>query len=189
MKYLLLIFTAVFGLTFVACSDDDAEATIDADLYLDGINNTAPFFDPGTYQCAARFKQADLSDFQGKNLISVEYFILNMPTKCTIKIFDGSSPLQPGNLLYSRDVTSTTSASSWNLHPVEESLTIGSSDLWLCVEVEHATRTNSIGCDFGPAQADGDWIHTVTDTVWETYRERTENVVSINWNIRGHVEE
>jgi hypothetical protein len=46
----------------------------------------------------------------------------------------------------------------------------------------------TIGCDAGPAVANGDWIVSSVDNDWKTYRDFTNATVSINWNIRGQVE-
>ncbi|NBC09496.1 MAG: hypothetical protein GVY26_20080, partial [Bacteroidetes bacterium] len=48
-------------------------------------------------------------------------------------------------------------------------------------------QQQSIGCDAGPNQSNGDWLYDSNDSQWLPYTDRTPE--SINWNIRGELTE
>ncbi len=183
MRHLAFIILAI-SLAFTACDKDEI---IDADLYHDGPNNTAPFFDPGIYEAAARFTSNEMSQFSGKQLEVFEFFILNLPTACEIRVYGEGTNNEPGPLLTSADVTNVINSNSWNNLTLSTPVPLDGSEIWLAVRLTHGQRTNSIGCDSGPADSDGDWTFSDDDNEWKSYRERTSQQVNINWNIRGQV--
>ncbi len=181
---LLMICLVGFLLLTAACGKDDENLP---DFQYDRGSNTAPFFEPGTYEAAARFTPVQTGPFEGEKLTDIEFFIVNLPTSCEVKVYGQGTPTTPGDLLYSAAVTGNISANNWNTHTLSTPVNITSEDLWLVVRVIHDSRTNSVGCDPGPAVSNGDWLlDEAGDGEWLTYRARTADVVNINWNIRGY---
>ena len=185
MKKLLFLFLGL-SLVFTACKKDDEEI-IDADLHYDTANQSAPFLEAGVHEAAARFTANQTRALQGRNLIEVDYYLLEMPAKVEVRVFGMGTADEPGNLLYTKDVTSTSNGSSWNTHVLDTPVEILGEDLWVCVKVLHNSRINSVGCDVGPANNNGDWTFSDSDNDWKSLRDRTEQNVNINWNIRGKV--
>jgi len=170
-----------------ACSKEDENLP---DFQYDRDNNTAPFFEPGTYEAAARFTPAQTNPFSGSTLTDIEFFILNLPDECEVKVYGPGTATSPGDLLYSANVGASLNSNSWNTHTLDKPIAITGEDLWLSVRVIHGSRTNSIGCDLGPAKSNGDWyFEEVGNGEWLTYRTYTQEIVNINWNIRGYASE
>ncbi len=186
MKNILSI-ALLFALMLSACQSDDDGPFANGLIHYDGENNTAPNLDPGEYEAAARFPANMLADFAGKRIIEIDYFMGFRPAACEIKIYSGSSNDQPVDLLYSANVTNGISETSWNTHSITRDLPIANEDIWVSVAFRHDIRMQSIGCDFGPAQGDGDWLFQLNDNEWRTFLDRT-TTESINWNIRMQLE-
>ncbi len=185
-----LFFFLFVSLLIVSCGSDDdsAEPIINADLHYDGLNQTAPVLPAGTYDLAARFTNSETNDFVGKGLEEVEFFLLNQPVSCEVRIFDGGTTSEPGTLVYSQEI-SNLQTNTWHQHTLTTPVEITGGDLWICIRVEHDADTQSLGCDFGPANSNGDWISSDTNTSWQSFRSFTNQEANINWNIRGQVSE
>ena len=181
-----LLYLLAFALTLTACSED--EEPLRSILHYDGDNQTAPFLDVGEHEAAARFTASQTATYQGQNLIEVEFYLLNIPSLCEVRVYGENADDEPGNLLYSADVTSSISANHWNTHTLSTPVEITGDDLWISIRLVHNSEINTIGCDFGPAQENGDWIISTSDNAWRTFRDVTSNQANINWNIRGYVE-
>lgn len=184
-KLLFLLFVYLFTIT--ACQDE--ENPITADFHYDGENVSAPFLEPGVWEAAARFPSSTTSEFQGKSLEEVEFYILERPDACALHIYGEGTDRLPGNLLYSASLTNGINANSWHIHPLDTPLPITGEDLWITIIVTHNSEMASVGCDDGPANNDGDWTYFSEDGEWFALRTRTGNQVNINWNIRGYVGE
>ncbi len=184
MKKILFFLLAVSFLSFGCKNGDDAD---DRTLSYDGDNNISPFLVADVYQTAARFPSSVTTPFQGRMLEEVEFYLLDVPSTCAVLIYGEGTADEPGNLLYSRDVTSSVNVSSWNSHTLNTPVEITGEDLWICLEVTHPQEIRSVGCDFGPAVSNGDWIFSGANGQWETLRDFTDGEVDINWNIRGIV--
>ncbi len=187
MKNLAFILVLACVATFFSCKDDDG-SNITADLFYDQGENTAPFFDAGVHLAAARFPRSLTSSFDGQNLTKVEFYLVNTPSNCKIRIYDEGTSEQPGTQLYEADVTNTASPNAWNTHDLTETIGISNKDLWIAVEVTHNDSRNTIGCDVGPADPNGDWVLEGSEISWLSYRSFTNDLVNINWNIRGYAE-
>ena len=183
MKKLSFLFLS-FVLLFTACKKDDIAV---AEFYYDGENSSAPYLDAGTYDMAARFTANSTRKYEDRLLKEVEFYFLAKPAKIEVRIFGQGTATEPGDLLYSKDVTTEVSASSWNRHELDTPVRIKGEDLWICIRVVHNSRTTSLGCDVGPANKNGDWIMSHSDNQWTSYRDYTDQNVNINWNIRGHL--
>jgi hypothetical protein len=183
MKNLSFIFFGLSLICFVSCNDD----LPDADLAYDSENADAPFLLAGTYQACARFTSAETSTLSGTPLSSIDYYFANLPQRAEVKVFGEGTTTSPGDELYSSNVT-LASNTGWNTHQVAGEVEITGGDIWICLELLHDSEINTIGCDAGPADPDGDWLFSDLDNEWQSFRQRTNQNVSINWNIRANVE-
>ena len=183
MRKTLLLLSAVL-LVLSACKKND-DNTFENVLNYDGDNATAPFLPGGAHEAAARFTAAEVAEFVGRELIEVSFYISNLPQSCEIRIYDEGDRDAPGTLLYSASVSNSLSANSWNTHELVNPIAINGDDFWINIRVVPGGSQQSIGCDSGPADPNGDWILLSTGGSWETYRQLANE--SINWNIRGKV--
>lgn len=174
------------SLFFMSCKDDNDGVV---ELRYDGDNFSAPALPVGTFDAGQRFASTLVDNYVGRKLIEVEYYIQDKPADCEILIYGEGTNVSPGTLLYSKNVDSETSANSWNTHIIGEDLTIQNEDLWIVVRLVHTSEIRSMGCDQGPASANGDLMLGEGETEWKTYRELSGNVVDVNWNIRGIIAE
>jgi len=182
MKKILFI---LLGLAFLAISCQDDPIVIDADLHLDGVNFSAPVFDPGTHSYAVRFSGGFTTEFTGREINEVEFYLADIPNQVIVKVLGEGTSSLPGNLLYEADVTSEVVANSWNQHSLSDAVPLFGDDTWIAIEISQSNRIATIGCDEGPAVVGGDWINT---TGWETFRDFSGGE-SINWNIRANLSE
>jgi len=184
MKKFLLFFLSI-ALFATACKDDDDDTA--SRLNLDGANQASPLLDVASWQAGARFTGAETSEFTGLRLTQVEYYFVNVPAGSDLIIYGPGVNNRPGDVLYSASIGSSLRSSSWNTHRLSTPIDITGEELWITVGLVHDAPFQSIGCDAGPAQEGGDWLFSSTDGEWRTYRDRTGE--SVNWNIRGIVEE
>lgn len=154
-------------------------------LRYDGSNANAPNLPSATYEAAARFRAAETSALPGGELIEVEFHIAFLPASATVKVYDEGTPTSPGPLLYSADVTASLTQDTWARHALATPVMISGDDLWIAIEFTHALSQRVIGCDPGPAVADGDWLYSSADGMWTPFSQRF--AISVNWNIRGIV--
>ena len=184
MRYLSLFF--LFGLlALTACNDDEAVAA-DNILNHDGPNATGPVLDNGTYEFAVRFDQNDFDEVEGSRLTAVQAFIGVLPQSVRYLVSsDGADGTEPGDVLFDFDATDDIVAQQFNQVNLTNPIPLDQ-PLWLSVVVQHDARQQSVGCDSGPRETDGDWLYRSDDQLWRTYVDRTNE--SVNWNIRGVVE-
>lgn len=180
-----ILFLSVLAVMALSCNNDNDDNA--ADLFLDRGLNDAPFLDPGEYIAAARFSANTMSEFQGRKLEGIEYYLINKPTQAEVRVYQGSNGNEPENLVYSASVTLEMDAESWNLHSPSSDINLTGEDLWIAIRLVHANRDQTIGCDPGPAVTNGDWFSGDGEGDWQTFRNFTNDEVNINWNIRGHV--
>ncbi len=182
-KYAFLFCCLVLMMS--ACKDDnDDNSNL---LFHDGANVTGPLLQAATWQAAARFTPAETAEFSGLRLTQVEYFMGLAPAEADVFIYGPGVNNQPGDLLYQASITNSINQTSWNTHRITTPIDITGEEIWIAINLLHSDDQQSIGCDAGPAAADGDWLFSSIDNQWRTYRDRTGE--SINWNIRGIVEE
>ena len=179
----LLLLLGLF--TFTACDDDEPLPT-DNILNLDGPNATGPELDQGTYEFAVRFDQNDYDAVDGTTLSGIQVFVGQRPASIRFLVSsDGANGTEPGDILFDFDATADIEVQQFNQVNLSQTFPLDQ-PLWLSVVVEHDQRQQSIGCDSGPRNADGDWFYRGDDQQWRTYADRTNE--SVNWNIRGVVE-
>lgn len=154
-------------------------------LHHDGDQFSSPQLVPATYEAAARFTAADLNGLQDGDLTRVRFYINSIPTTCMVKVYGDSGGDMPGALLYSADVTASLKANDWNSHTLANPVPIPNGDLWIAIEFTHPGFLQTIGCDAGPTETNGDWLYSSADGNWTPFGTRL--AISINWNIRGIV--
>jgi hypothetical protein len=153
----------------------------------DGVNfNTIGLTSGGTFQVAARFPASVTGPYTGYNLTQMEIYIGDIPTNCTLKIYDQGTSVTPGTLLLSQDVTSSLVSASWNILTLSSPVPITGSDIWVGYEVTHAAGMYPAGTDDGPAVVDGDWIYN--GGVWSRLSVIAPTL-NYNWNIHAFLEE
>ena len=183
--YCLSLLTIIFA---ASCGgEDDNGTTLPTLLSYDGDNATGPILPPGQHEAAVRFPSSFLEDYIGRSIIETSFFIGVLPAGCILKIYGEGSSSGPGSLLLEADVSDDIVAGAWNQLNITTPIEITGEDIWISVELIHNQSQQSIGCDAGPNQANGDWLFLSTDNNWEPYTARTGE--SINWNIRARVSE
>jgi len=156
-------------------------------LHYDGSNLTAPRLPGNTYEAGAMFPAAEVARFEGRDLIEIQFFILNAPKSCTVKLYKGTFQGEPNELIFSESVTNVLEANKWNYLELDTPIKLEAADLWICVEFSHDGTQATLGCDPGPAHENGDWLFDEADGNWASLRSRTGSQISINWNIRGRI--
>ncbi|MCB0592654.1 MAG: hypothetical protein H6557_28025 [Lewinellaceae bacterium] len=176
-------------LAFSACQKNDEPPVPSGEnvLNYDGPNATGPLLAAGEYEAAARFPAVETNPYEGKRLTEVTWFMGILPSSCKVRIYGPGSGDEPGQLLYSADVTDRVQVPSWNTHELRDPILIEGQELWISIAFTHPAQQQSIGCDSGPNVAGGDWLFSSNDNQWITYVQRTGE--SVNWNIRGIVGE
>jgi hypothetical protein len=178
-------------LAITACQDDEDDTgpnPSENELRYDGPNATGPLLEAGTHEAAVRFPANYLQDFQGRELEVINFFLGQLPAACEARVYEGSTAEdEPETMIYSFDLSTLVEAPSWNRLTLTNPIVIGEEDLWLSIVLTHDQEQQSIGCDTGPNQPNGDWLYKSTDGQWRPYTERTSE--SVNWNIRGELSE
>ena len=187
--FLSTLLIAVFLLT--ACEETPISTGPDilspfVALRYDGVNNDAPLLPAATYEAAIKFPKEDIDDLRGGKLVEVYYFVKDLPTSSTIKIYQKTVSGDPDELVYSEVTTSDLLPRGWNKHILKSSVEITDEDLWIAVKFTHSSQIGSIGCDRGPAVTNGDWLKDSADDLWIPLTQRAG--ININWNIRGVVD-
>jgi len=185
-KYLYLI---LIGLFMVSCGDDDCcdVAPEDTLLNYDGDNFTAPTLPPGDYVFATRLPATTINRLSGQSIKSVQVYMYNVPTGIELVIYNESGNL-PSSELYSQDVTATLSPNGWNTINLTTPYAVDGTSLWVGFDLNiNNSPLQSVGCDQGPANPNGDWLYDGTDDQFIRFANRVND--SVNWNIRVTVGE
>lgn len=179
-----VLFFLLLSIFAFSCEDDD---DLTADLFYDRGENDAPALNAGEYLAAVRFPASEMAQFQGRNLEGVEYYLQELPNQAEVRVYQGGTGSEPGTLIYSKSLTTEMERDSWNLHTPDTDVELTGEELWIAVRIVLNDVAATVGCDVGPATADGDWFNADSNNQWETFRSFTGGDVNINWNIRGHV--
>lgn len=185
MKKALFILLAIvlFG---TGCEEDNPTLP-EPDLNYDGPNQSAPFLPDGTHEAAVRFPASETGLFTGQELTAVDFFLQSVPFQTIVRIYGEGTDSSPGQLLHEQNLSTGVTPNSWNRYNLTTPVPITGEDLWISVLVEHNERLASIGCDPGPAVANGDWLLAESRNNWTTLRQYSNQGIDINWNIRGFV--
>ncbi len=184
LSLLLLVCTLIFA---TSCKDDDDTNPDETILSYDGDNFSGPLLPAGTNEAAILFPASTMAQHVGKRLTQVEYYMGAQPAGASVIVSGPGTNSTPGSIIYDADVTNSIRFPEWNTHTLANPIEIDGTDLWISVGLLHNNQQQSIGCDSGPNNANGDWLYQEVDNTWETYIDRTDE--SINWNIRGILEE
>lgn len=190
----------LMALVAIACNKDDDEPETPQTqnfapsvgegligLHYDDFNTDAPQMEPGTYEKGARFTQSQLTSVTDGRLVQIQYFMVEKPTTAQLRVYkSGSGSDGPADMVYSENVLPEMQRNSWNVHTLSDSVFIDSETLWITMRYQISSTGKYLGCDPGPANANGDWIFELAEQNWERFIDRTGT--NINWNIRGVVE-
>ena len=182
--YIILFITSVCTLS---CEEETVEVSLEYErlIHYDGVNVSAPQIPQGLHESSIRFERRDLLNYQGRTLESVQFYISYVPNDLTLRIYKNErANNEPQSLLYEAEIIGSL-ASSWNTYNLTENLIIDDSELWISLRYSLQETQRVIGCDAGPAFVNGDWEYSGMEDNWSTFRARTNNQISINWNIRG----
>lgn len=180
-KILYLLTMMVFIL--VSCQDDDNSINY---LQYDGDNSTSPNLPAGTYELAARFPTSITRLYAEQALSSIEFLVYDVPETLDVVIY-GSGPSAdiPGPIVHEALLTGI-GANSWNVYELDEPIILDNSELWISIRFTTNNSSQTIGCDAGPRNPNGDRMFTANNNTWQTFQDFS-NGESINWNIRGVV--
>jgi len=181
IKYLLVMFLAI---GMMACSDnDDCCDVTDEETLLnyDSDNANAPNLPAGEYVFAIRLPLTLLNRLAGQNIRSVSVFMYDIPSEVDLVIYDESSNL-PSRELFNQDVTTSLSPDGWNTINLSSPFEVTGETLWVGLDIDNAQMMQSIGCDLGPANVNGDWLFDGADGEFIRFTNRVND--SVNWNIR-----
>lgn len=158
-------------------------------LNYDGDNLTAPLLPAGIYEAGVRFTPPELIGLDGKTLSQVILYMQDIPVAATIRVFEGSTNGAPETLLSSQGIRSDLEAFNWNQIFLTSPTEIDADkDLWITFRFELGQESQTLGCDPGPANENGDYLFENTDNLWQKLSVRTGGGIDINWNLRAVVE-
>ena len=181
LKYFLLV---LFGILFLACSDDnDNEPDGTNVLNYDGDNFTAPTLASGLYEFAVRFPSIITRNVDGRQIEQVSFYLYDIPNALYINLSPDLTPTLPGDIVNTQRVGNL-QANSWNTVTLDTPYLLDGSPVWIGIEVDLPQQMQSVGCDAGPANGNGDWLYDEDNREWATFSARTNNNESVNWNIR-----
>ncbi len=181
----ILSFFFFYLIGIQSCNDEeDPNIDLNNELHYDTNNNSAPDLLEGVHESAIRFESRDLLPYQSRTLSAVKIFIAHVPTDLTLRIYTDGRSNTPGNLLYEAALVGVKS-NQWNVIELTSGLIIGNDGLWISLRFSLNETQRVIGCDRGPAFINGDWAFNQYDNNWRSLRNRTNNQLSVNWNIRA----
>ena len=185
-KYILL-----FSILSLATScGDDVDCCItgveDEVLNYDGDNATAPQLPPGNYNFSMRLPSTTLSRYEGQSVKAVSFYMFDVPSSAILTIYDDQVS-EPGTLIASEDVTNLLATDGWTTIEFGSPITIDGSGLWVGLDVSLDNVMQTVGCDAGPGNVNGDWLYDGADGEFIRFEDRLGE--SINWNIRVTVGE
>ena len=183
LSLLLLLCTLIFA---TSCNDDETNPG-ETVLRYDNGEDTGPLLPAGINEAAVLFPASTMAEHVGKRLTQIEFLIGQQPAGASVIVSGPGTDSQPGPIIYDADVTNAIQIGEFSRHFLASPVTIDGTDLWISVGVFHDAVQQSIGCDSGPNVINGDWLYQETDNTWQTFTDRTNE--SINWNIRGILEE
>ena len=178
----------LFGLMLLLAACGGDERSLETSLRYDGDNFNAPLLPPDTYETAARFPANITSDYIGQTLTQVSYFMVASPLQTTLKIYSGGTSSVPGQVVYEATLTGMITQNAFNAHVLSTPLEITGDDLWLSIRFRLNRGLQTIGCDQGPRDNNGDLMYQESTGTWTNFNDFTDGE-SINWNIRGVVGE
>ncbi|MBT8219981.1 MAG: hypothetical protein KJP00_09150 [Bacteroidia bacterium] len=176
-----LTFLLFFALILCACDKDEDSINY---LQYDGDNASSPILPAGTYELAARFPASITRLYDGQALSSIEFLVYEVPLSLEVVIYGpGANADIPGPIIHEA-LLSGVGRDSWNIYELDTPIILGNSELWISIRFTTNASEQTIGCDAGPRNANGDRMYTQNDNTWQTFLDFAPGE-SINWNIRG----
>ncbi len=185
-KYILLI--SIIFLAISCSEDDNGEPQGSNVLNYDGDNFTAPTLQTGLYEFAVRFPSIITRNVEGKQINQISFYLYESPGQMYINISPDLTPSLPGDIVYSQQVTNFRN-NSWNTISLNDPFPLDGNPVWIGIEVNFEGQIQTVGCDAGPANGNGDWLYDEENKEWETFSNRTNQNESVNWNIRAILSE
>jgi hypothetical protein len=177
----------IFSIAMISCNKDDDGFQFDpAVMHYDGVNATAPFLPAGKVELAAQFKSDAMTFYAGKKIDAVQLFIFEKPAEASLVIYGKGNGSNPGNVLYTQDISSDLEDNDWNIIELDSAFTLPSDEIWISLLMPESGGVQVLGCDAGPTISGGDWMYEDSDKEWRTFFERN-TVDRINWNIRASI--
>ena len=187
MKFKSILFILILALVAFSCGDDENEIPSDRTiLSYDGENLTAPTLPDGLFEFAVRFPPNLTRNVEGRNIEQVSFYLYDAPAQMYLNISTDVSPSLPGQILNTQMINNPR-PNSWNTVTLNDPFPIDGSAIWVGIEVTLNQTMQTVGCDAGPANSNGDWLYEETDQSWDTFRNRTGE--SVNWNIKAIISE
>lgn len=126
---------------------------------------------------------AMLSNLKGMKISSVDVYIGSVPLNTSIVIYGQGKQTKCGEIIVKKKFKGT--KQSWNHVVLDEPVEIGTTDLWIGVEMNYMTSTGYyIGVDQGPATVGfGDLVNIGGDTWWSM----ADLGLNYNYCIRANV--
>lgn len=188
MKNFFLIFLALGALLVSGCGNDDDDNNGnnagEVELRHDGPNLTGPTLPAGQHEFLVQFDADEISQYQGRTLDRIEFFLGQLPSAVGVAVLTGDDPNFPDNEVYFQDITNRITTTGWQTHRLADLVEVTDRDLWFSIIVVHDQTQQSVGCDEGPRQPGGDWLLRETDQDFITFADAVPGE-SVNWNIRG----
>ena len=182
-----LLYLVIFGLFIASCGGDEEEIPNDRTiLSYDGENLTAPTLPEGLFEFAVRFPPNLTRNVEGRSIEQVSFYLYDAPAQMYLNISTDFTTSVPGDILNTQMI-SNPRPNSWNTITLDEPYPIDGGAIWVGIEVNLDRTMQSVGCDAGPANANGDWLYQEIDQTWDTFRGRTGE--SVNWNIKAIISE
>ena len=183
----LFVLLASLTFCFASCSEDKLpEGPDDFTLRYDSPNVTSPNLPSGQYQLAALYPAAVTTPLSGQSITEIAFFLFELPNTCEIRIYGSGTPNEPGAPIYSANILNDIRKDRWNYHTLSTPVPLDGEDIWVAIRFSHTSDQQTIGCDAGPRNINGDWSFFSADNQWQTFRARTG--ADVNWNIRCKIQ-
>ncbi len=154
----------------------------------DGINSIGiGLTDGGVFEGAIRLTPSELAGFDEWNITKIKFFHQEIGMHSgKVKIYANGSLTSPGTLITSEPYIVT--GADWHEITLSNPVIINASeDIWISVEVTHASDEYPLGVDIGPAvDYKGDWLSMDNGLTWG---ELQDYGIDRNWNIWAMIEE
>lgn len=186
MRYyiFLLMMAVTLMVTFNSCGDDADCCDVtpeDTLLNYDGPNATAPNLPPGNYSFAIRLPSTLINRLAGQSLKSVNFYLYDRPVDAILVVYNEVNG-RPFEAIYTQNITNAISTQGWNSINLDAPVSITGSSVWVGIDVSLNSVQQTIGCDAGPGNVNGDWLYDGADEEFRRFADRVGD--SINWNIR-----
>ena len=173
-------------LSLTACGDDDSGSGDPYILSYENGPDNAPALGPGTHVLLARFPSDYLQNNIGKKLNEIELYVDLGAVAYNALVLGPNSATAPGTELARIDFTNRVNDRKWYIIDLNDPIEITGEDIWIGVEVVHNQSAQTVGCDAGPRNPNGDWIWSSDSNVWQTFNARSGGE-QVNWNIIGNL--